>query len=56
MEVFRQRLVIDVVWARQDDKDPKIDWESELAQALNEAGEYCGTIWSVEPGPLEKLK
>jgi hypothetical protein len=57
MDVYRQRVIIDVVWARpvDSDKDPRIDWQSELAQALNEADTHFGTIWSVKTEPIEKL-
>lgn len=58
MDVYRQRVIVDVVWARpiDSDKDPRIDWQSELAQALNEADNYSGTIWNVTVEPLEKLE
>lgn len=56
MEVYRQRITIEIVWAEPSEQDPKkVDWQSELAQALNEANGYCGTIWQMDQGPLEKL-
>jgi hypothetical protein len=56
MDAYRQRVTIDVIWTREPGKDPKIDWNRELSQALNEADEYQGTLWSMEVGPLEKLE
>lgn len=56
MDVYRQRVVIDVVWTAPSGSDPQIDWESELAQGLNEAGEYRGTLWELDVGLLKKLE
>jgi hypothetical protein len=57
MEVYRQRIIIDVVWTEPSDQTPeKIDWQAELSQTLNEANNYCGTIWQLETEPIEHLK
>lgn len=55
-EVYRQRVIIDIVWMRPPGENPRVDWENELAQALNEAAEYRGTLWHLRVEDTERLK
>lgn len=53
MEANLQRLTINVLFFSEPD-DPEIDWQNELAQAMNEANRH-GTVWHIEAAPVEKI-
>jgi hypothetical protein len=55
MDICKQRLIIDIAWAHKPGDTVPV-WESELAQALNEAHNYVGTLWEMRVEPLDVLQ